>query len=57
MCDRVIVIDRGRLILDGVPGELLAAHGEATLERLFTRLTGGTEMAEKAASFARTFAS
>ena len=57
VCDRVIVIDRGRLILDGVPGELLAAHGEATLERLFTRLTGGTEMAEKAASFARTFAS
>ena len=53
----MIVIDRGRLILDGVPGELLAAHGEATLERLFTRLTGGTEMAEKAASFARTFAS
>jgi len=55
VCDRVVVIDRGRLVLEGAPEALLAEHGEATLERLFTRLTGGMELEEKAASFARTF--
>jgi len=55
VCDRVVVIDRGRLVLEGAPGELLAAHGEATLERLFARLTGGLELEERAESFARTF--
>jgi ABC-2 type transport system ATP-binding protein len=57
VCDRVIVIDRGRLILDGAPDALLAAHGEQTLERLFTRMTGGLELEQKAATFARTFES
>lgn len=57
VCDRVVVIDRGRLILDGAPDALLAAHGEQTLERLFTRMTGGLELEQKAATFARTFES
>ncbi|HEU5070740.1 MAG TPA: ABC transporter ATP-binding protein [Verrucomicrobiae bacterium] len=57
VCDRVIIIDKGRLLLDGKPDELVAAHGSGTLERLFTQLTGGTELEQRAADFARTFRS
>jgi ABC-2 type transport system ATP-binding protein len=35
----------------------VAAHGAATLERLFTQLTGGTELERRAEDFARTFRS
>ncbi len=55
VCDRVIIIDKGRMQVDGRPEELLAAHGADTLERLFTQLTGGTEMERRAADFAKTF--
>jgi ABC-2 type transport system ATP-binding protein len=57
VCDRVIIIDRGRLLLDGKPDELVQTHQSGTLERLFTQLTGGTEMERRAADFARTFRS
>jgi ABC-2 type transport system ATP-binding protein len=57
VCDRVIIIDKGRLLLDGRPDQLVAAHGAATLERLFTQLTGGTELERRAEDFARTFRS
>jgi ABC-2 type transport system ATP-binding protein len=55
VCDRVIIIDKGRLLLDGRPDELVAAHGSGTLERLFTQLTGGTELEQRAEDFAKTF--
>jgi ABC-2 type transport system ATP-binding protein len=55
VCDRVIIIDKGRMQVDGRPAELLAAHGADTLERLFTQLTGGTELERRAADFAKTF--
>ncbi len=55
VCHRVIIIDKGRLLLDGKPDELVAAHGTGTLERLFTQLTGGTELERRAADFAKTF--
>jgi ABC-2 type transport system ATP-binding protein len=57
VCDRVIIIDKGRLLLDGRPDQLVAAHGAATLERLFTQLTGGAELERRAEDFARTFRS
>jgi ABC-2 type transport system ATP-binding protein len=57
VCDRVIIIDKGRLLVDGKPDQLVAAHGAATLERLFTQLTGGTELERRAEDFARTFRS
>ncbi len=41
VCHRVIIIDKGRVLLDGKPEELVAAHNSGTLERLFTQLTGG----------------
>ena len=55
VCDRVIIIDKGRMLVDGRPAELLTAHGADTLERLFTQLTGGTELERRAADFAKTF--
>jgi ABC-2 type transport system ATP-binding protein len=57
VCDRVIIIDKGRMLVDGRPEELLVAHGADTLERLFTQLTGGTELERRAADFAKTFRS
>ena len=55
VCDRVIIIDQGRMLVDGRPEELLVTHGADTLERLFTQLTGGTELERRAADFAKTF--
>ncbi|MDB6024260.1 MAG: transporter-related protein [Verrucomicrobiales bacterium] len=55
VCDRVIIIDKGKLLLDGKPDELVASHSSGTLERLFTQLTGGTELERRAEDFAKTF--
>jgi ABC-2 type transport system ATP-binding protein len=55
VCHRVIIIDKGRLILDGKPDELVAAHHASSLERLFTQLTGGDELERRAEDFAKTF--
>ncbi len=57
VCDRVIIIDKGRVLVDGAPDELVRLHGEATLERLFTRLTGGGDVERRAEDFAKTFRS
>jgi ABC-2 type transport system ATP-binding protein len=57
VCHRVIVIDKGKLVVDGEPGALVAAHGAGTLERLFAQLTGGAELERRAEDFARTFRS
>src|SRR4051812_28279005 len=56
VCHRVIIIDKGKLLVDGKPDELVAAHNSGTLERLFTQLTGGTELERRAEDFAKTFA-
>jgi ABC-2 type transport system ATP-binding protein len=55
VCDRVIIIDKGKVLVDGRPDELVVAHHAGTLERLFTQLTGGGELERKAADFAKTF--
>ena len=55
VCHRVLIIDKGRLLLDGKPDELVAAHNSGTLEKLFTQLTGGAELERRAEDFARTF--
>lgn len=55
VCDRVLIIDKGKLLLDGKPDELVATHGSGTLEKLFTQLTGGAELERRAEDFARTF--
>ena len=38
VCDRVLFLSRGRILLEGNPRELPARHGAATLEELFIRL-------------------
>ncbi len=55
VCDRVVIIDKGKLLLDGRPDELVAAHQSGTLEKLFTQLTGGGEIERRAEDFAKTF--
>jgi ABC-2 type transport system ATP-binding protein len=55
VCHRVIIIDKGKLLLDGKPDELVASHQSGTLEKLFTQLTGGAELERRAEDFARTF--
>lgn len=55
VCDRVMIINQGRLVLDGTPEALSAAHGGIPLEEIFTRLTGGDQLRERAAAFAKTF--
>jgi len=55
VCDRVIIIDKGRALLDGRPDDLVAQHGSGTLEKLFTQVTGGQELEQRAETFAKTF--
>jgi ABC-2 type transport system ATP-binding protein len=40
LCDRVGIIDHGRLIALGPPGELMEEHGAGDLEEVFIHLTG-----------------
>jgi len=35
VCDRVLFLSRGRILLDGDPRALPSEHGKATLEDLF----------------------
>jgi ABC-2 type transport system ATP-binding protein len=55
VCHRVVIIDKGKLLLDGKPDELVATHNAGTLEHLFTEMTGGAELERRAADFAKTF--
>ena len=47
LCERVLMMDGGRVLADGSPAELCRAHGGATLEDVFMRLTGKTLEAEE----------
>ena len=40
LCERVLMMDAGRVIADGSPDELCAVHGGASLEDVFMRLSG-----------------
>jgi ABC-2 type transport system ATP-binding protein len=57
VCDRVIIIDKGKLLVDGKPDQLVAEHNSGTLEKLFTQLTGGSDVERRAEDFAKTFRS
>ncbi len=54
MCHRIGILVRGKLAVEGVPAELQSQQGAATLEQLFTRLTGLDGVQDRAATFART---
>jgi ABC-2 type transport system ATP-binding protein len=38
VCDRVLFLSHGRILLDGEPEALIAEHGDANLEDLFVRI-------------------
>ena len=42
VCDRVLIVSRGRLVLQGDPKRLPAEHGKATLEELFISVARGS---------------
>jgi len=46
MCDRIGIINQGKLIAAGTIEELQRAQGESSLEDIFLSLTGGVEYAE-----------
>jgi ABC-type multidrug transport system ATPase subunit len=39
-CERLAIIDHGRLVEQGEPAELLERNGSSTLEEVFTSVTG-----------------
>jgi len=49
LCERVLMMDGGRVLADGSPAELCSRHGGATLEDVFMHLTGKTLEAEEEA--------
>lgn len=46
MCDRVIIINKGRIIADAQVNELRRMRGDQSLEDIFLELTGGQELDE-----------
>ncbi|HOU39727.1 MAG TPA: ABC transporter ATP-binding protein [Promineifilum sp.] len=44
MCDRVIIINKGRIVADARVDDLRAMRGEQTLEDIFLELTGGMDV-------------
>ncbi|MBV9212506.1 MAG: ABC transporter ATP-binding protein, partial [Actinobacteria bacterium] len=39
-CDRLVIMDRGRIVAGGTPAELLSRYRQETLEGVFFELTG-----------------
>jgi len=50
MCDQVAIIQHGRIVARGTVADLRRQHqaGDASLEELFLKLTGGVEARELA---------
>lgn len=46
MCDRIIIIDRGRIVADAATAELRRMRGDRSLEDIFLELTGGKDVDE-----------
>lgn len=40
LCDRVLMMDQGRVLADGSPQELCRLYGAPSLEDVFMHLTG-----------------
>ncbi|MCA8954300.1 MAG: ABC transporter ATP-binding protein [Planctomycetes bacterium] len=53
VCHRVAIIAGGKLVVDAPPAELLQKSGAASLEQLFTRLTGVPGVEARVADFAK----
>ena len=44
MCDRVIIINEGKILVDAPVGELRQMKGDQSLEDIFLELTGGKDV-------------
>jgi len=55
VCDRIVIISGGRIIADGTFEQLQASSKEASLERIFTQLTGQGGQDVVAGDFIRAF--
>lgn len=53
LCDRVIILEKGEIVADGTPSELMAQHGRETLERVFRDVTRGERHEAAAAEFVK----
>jgi lipooligosaccharide transport system ATP-binding protein len=40
ICDRLVIMDEGRIVSEGAPGELLELYGERNLEGVFLQVAG-----------------
>jgi ABC-2 type transport system ATP-binding protein len=54
-CDRIVIIDHGRVVADGTLAQLQVSSGEGSLERIFNKLTAHTDLEERAEEFSKTF--
>jgi len=43
LCDRLTIVDHGRVVASGTPADLLRQTGQATLEEAFVQLVGELE--------------
>jgi ABC-2 type transport system ATP-binding protein len=57
VCDRVLIIDKGRLVAEGSPELLRIQTGQTTLEDVFRSLTGSAGVASGVARIIRTLQS
>lgn len=53
-CDRIVIIDNGRVVADGTLSELQESSGEGSLERIFNKLTSHSDVEERAEEFSKT---
>ncbi len=44
LCNRIAIIDKGRVIASGTPQEIISSAAEHSLERAFNTLTGGADV-------------
>jgi ABC-2 type transport system ATP-binding protein len=51
LCERVIILDRGEIVADGMTAELLSSSKRATLETLFRSLTATDDHKELVGAF------
>lgn len=54
LCERVVILNRGEIVADGAPAELMSASHRSTLETVFQSLTSAEDQAELAAAFLET---
>jgi ABC-2 type transport system ATP-binding protein len=51
LCDRVIILDRGSIVADGTPAELMSTTHRQTLETVFRAVTSKEDQEEVAEKF------